>query len=211
MFTGTPAPSSHDIDAQIMERFRQAAKSPQGLFAYPTGLEGLRLLGYPEEDLAALPAAVTGTYCGVGNPFSAGLPAKGESVLDVGCGTGVDALVAARRVGPHGRVEGLEFSPDMLERARANAQDAGLANAAFRQGRAEQLPYADAGFDLFISNGVYNLVPDKPRALAEAWRVLKPGGRLQVADQILEAEEFAACPLPQPGALTGNTPGSWAR
>lgn len=196
-----------DANRAILERFRRAAVSPQGLFSYPTGPEGLAALGYDATLLARLPAEIQACYCGVGNPFAAGLPATGQRVLDVGCGAGVDALLAALCVGPDGAVEGLELSPDMLDRARANAALAGLEGAAFRQGGAESLPYADASFDLVISNGVLNLVPDKARALAEAFRVLRPGGRMQVADQILEADQAPSCPLPQPGFAAAD----WAR
>jgi Methylase involved in ubiquinone/menaquinone biosynthesis len=200
------------VEQALRERFRAAAQSPAGLFAYPTGLEGLRTLGYPEDLLAALPAEVATCYCGVGNVFAPGLPAPGETVLDVGCGAAVDALIAARWVGQGGRVEGVEFSEDMLRRGEANARLAGADNLRLAAGRAESLPEADASFDLVISNGVYNLVPDKHRALAEAFRVLKSGGRLQVADQITEADT-AACPLPPPGALADPAARTrhWAR
>ncbi len=198
-----PRGGVHDA---ILERFRRAAQSPHGLFSYPTGPAGLAALGYDAALLARLPAEVQRCYCGVGNPFAAGLPEAGESVLDVGCGAGVDLLLAALLVGPEGSAAGLEFSPEMLARARGNAELAGLANARFHQGGAESLPFPDASFDRVLSNGVLNLVPDKERALAEALRVLKPGGRLQVADQILEADQAPACPLPQPGAAV-----DWAR
>lgn len=198
-----PPPVGARQDA-VLERFRKAAEDPRGLFDYPTGAEGLAGLGYAPGLLARLPAEVLKCFCGVGNPFLPGLPEAGWRVLDVGCGSGVDALVAALLVGASGRVEGLELSEHMLERARKNAAAAGLDTLAFAQGGAESLPYPDAGFDLIISNGVYNLVPDKARALAEAFRVLKPGGRLQLADQIRETDEPLSCPLAGPGA-------DWAR
>lgn len=176
------------IEDQLRERFRKAANSPRGLFAYPTGREGLQGLGYPAEALSSLPESVQECFCGVGNPFAAGLPSAGGHVLDVGCGAGVDALVAAVYVGLEGRVTGLEFSPEMRQRAQANAALAGAGNVSFQQGGAEALPFADVSFDLLLSNGVYNLVLKKRLALAEACRVLRPGGRLQIADQILEDE-----------------------
>ena len=190
------------IEEQLRHRFRQAAVSPRGLFSYPTGRDGLLALAYPAEALSVLPQAVQECYCGVGNPFAAGSPGPGERVLDVGCGAGVDALVAALQVGGQGHVTGLEFSPEMRERAQANASLSGLGNVAFVSGDAERLPFADASFDLLLSNGVYNLVLRKRQALAEAYRVLRPGGRLQVADQILaDAEPLLGRP---PEAL------SWA-
>ncbi|MBA4356750.1 MAG: methyltransferase domain-containing protein [Humidesulfovibrio sp.] len=191
------------IEDQLRERFRKAAESPRGLFSYPTGRAGLCGLGYPEEALNQLPESVQEYYCGVGNPFAAGLPAAGAHVLDVGCGAGVDALVAAFYVRPEGSVVGLEFSPEMRERAQANAAAAGGSIVSFQQGGAEQLPFADASFDLLLSNGVYNLVLRKRQALAEAFRVLRPGARLQVADQIMEDDAPPQVNPPEPGA--------WAR
>ncbi|HWR02539.1 MAG TPA: methyltransferase domain-containing protein [Humidesulfovibrio sp.] len=196
------------IEEALSQRFRQAAVSPDGLFAYPTGREGLRALAYPPDFIDSLLDEAAQCYCGVGNPFAPGLPEPGERVLDVGCGAGVDAIAAARFVGPQGCVAGLELSPHMLARAEANLHLSGAANVMLEQGGAESLPFADASFDLLISNGVYNLVPNKPRALAEAFRVLAPGGRLQVADQIRESEQPQSCPLPQPGESPGEL---WAK
>ncbi|GAB6125306.1 hypothetical protein JCM14124_10120 [Humidesulfovibrio idahonensis] len=201
------------IDHALRERFRAVAHSPEGLFSYPTGLAGLRALDYPPEALSELPEAVLACYCGVGNPFAAGLPSPGEAVLDVGCGTGVDTLVAAHYAGPSGRVAGLEFSPEMALRGRKNIRACGIATVGLAQGRAERLPFADAVFDRVISNGVFNLVQDKATALAEVHRVLKPGGLVQVADQILESDEPPACPLlpAGPGAGPEARAQQWAR
>ncbi len=187
------------IENEVRDRFRKAADDPRGHFTYPTGRAGLLALGYAAEMLGALPEAVQHFYCGVGNPFEAGLPAAREQVLDVGCGAGVDALLAARQVGLQGRVTGLEFSPAMRERARLNAAAVGTGNVSFLLGSAEALPFADASFDVLLSNGVYNLVLRKKLALAEACRVLRPGGRLLVADQILEDD--APLELSPPSAL----------
>lgn len=174
----------------IRGKYAQVAQGPQGLFRFPTGREGLAALGYPAQYLACLPAPVLDSYCGVGNPFSLGPVARGEAVLDLGCGGGVDTLLAALMAGPRGRAEGVEPVPEMLARACANLAASGLANVVFHLASAEDLPLPDSSFDLVISNGAINLVPDKPRALAEAWRVLKPGGRLQVADQVLTGPGF---------------------
>lgn len=186
----------------LRERFdAAAAQGVAGRFAYPTGVDGLRALDYPQSALAALPPEVLAWYCGVGNVFAPGAPAPGASVLDIGCGAGVDALLAAGFAGAAGRVAGVELSASMLLRAKENAFLAGARNVVFACGRADRLPFADASFDLVITNGVYNLVQDKARALAEAFRVLKPGGMLHVADQVSDSDA-ASCPLPPAAALS---------
>lgn len=193
-----PAPA-RTIEQDILDRFRKAAANPAGLFQYPTGREGLHGLGYPTAFVDALPDRVAQCFCGVGNPFGPQAPTAGQRVLDVGCGAGVDALAAAYFVGDQGRVTGLEFSPHMLARAQENLRLCNAGNVNVLRGGAEELPFADASFDLIISNAVYNLVQNKARALAEARRVLRPGGLFQVADQILESGLAPACPLPAPG------------
>jgi ubiquinone/menaquinone biosynthesis C-methylase UbiE len=127
----------------------------------------------------------------VGNPFSLGPIGKGDSVLDIGCGAGVDTLVAAALTGPDGRATGVDLTPEMLEAARAHLQRAPVSNVVFQQASAEALPFPDESFDEVISNGVFNLVPDKPRALNEVFRVLKPLGGFMIADQVptVEAEK----------------------
>ena len=175
------------ITQSILAKYEAVARTPLGNFRYPTGLEGLAGQGYDPALTGRLPLSVRQSFCGVGNPWSLGLPAPGETVLDVGCGAGVDTLLAALLTGPQGEATGLEFSPAMLARARANQAESGVANARFVPGNAEALPFADRSFDLVVSSGVFNLVVDKEKALAEAFRVLKSGGRLQVADQMLTA------------------------
>ena len=173
------------IRRDILEKYRQVAQSPEGRFRFPTGRAGLRGLGYDPHFTERLPDAVAAFFCGVGNPFAMGPVRPGEHVLDVGCGAGVDTCIAAMMAGEQGLAFGVDGSPEMLARARDNAALAGLGNVGFKQADAESLPFAEASFDVLISNGVYNLVLDKPRALAEAYRVLKPGGRVQIADQML--------------------------
>jgi len=131
---------------------------------------------------------VAASYCGVGNPFILGPIREGEAILDIGCGAGVDSIIAAGLVGPSGSVTGIDVVPEMLARASENARLAGLANVAFRESSAEQLPFPDNSFDLVISNGVFNLVVDKVQALGEVFRVLKPAGRFMLADQVLAGE-----------------------
>ena len=173
----------------IAEKYRKVAVSPAGLFRYPTGAQGAQGLGYPPDLIDRIPPAVQEHFVGVGNPFALGPIAPGEAVLDLGCGAGFDALVAAQLVGPSGRVAGIDLSPEMLAVARAGLAGTGLARVAFAEAQVEALPFPDAAFDVVLSNGVLNLVPDKPRAVRELFRVLRPGGRLQTCDIGLVRDE----------------------
>ena len=176
------------IEESIRQKYVKVTVSPEGLFRYPTGRAGLETLHYDPEILQTLPEQVTAAYCGVGNPFSLGPIYPGEAVLDIGCGAGVDTIIAAHMAGPSGSVGGIDLVPEMLNRARENARLARALNVEFKEGSAEELPYPDASFDVVISNGVFNLVVDKGKALEEVRRVLKPGGRLMIADQVLTGE-----------------------
>ena len=173
------------IKESIRGKYTKVARNPENLFKYPTGRLGLETLKYEKQILQAMPDGVAISYCGVGNLFTLGPIYEGEAVLDVGCGTGVDTIVAANKVGPTGIVTGIDLVPKMLAQARANARMMDLKNVNFLEASAEKLPFPDINFDVVISNGVFNLVIDKPKALAEAFRVLRPGGRLMIADQIL--------------------------
>ncbi len=172
----------------ITAKYSKVAVSPEGNFKYPTGQAGLEGQHYDPEILKALPEEILSSYCGVGNPFSLGPINKGEAVLDVGCGAGVDTLVAAMMVGPEGKVVGIDLTSEMLGRARANLEKTSLGNVSFQEGSAEDLPFPDESFDVVLSNGVINLIPDKPKAVREIFRVLKPNGRLMIADQILAGQ-----------------------
>jgi arsenite methyltransferase len=182
---GINAEDRRRIGESIRQKYMKVAVSPEGNFRYPTGEAGLKGQKYSPEILRKLPKDALASYCGVGNPFTLGPVNQGEAVLDLGCGAGVDTLIAAIIVGPEGRVVGIDFSPEMIERAMENLQKTALGNVTFQEASAEDLPLPDASFDAVISNGVFNLIPDKLTALKEVFRVLKPFGRLMIADQVL--------------------------
>lgn len=173
------------IEESIREKYTKVARNPEGLFSYPTGRLGLESLKYDKEIIQAFPDNVAISFCGVGNPFALGSLHEGEAVLDIGCGTGVDCIVAANMVGPIGQVTGIDIVPEMLTQARENVRMMDLKNVTLLEASAEKLPCQDSSLNVAISNGVFNLVLDKPTALAEVFRVLKPGGRFMVADEIL--------------------------
>lgn len=182
------AEARKQINEGIHDKYKKVAATPEGNFRYPSGRAGLEAQKYDPEVLNALPDEVLASYCGVGNPFSLGLIDNGESVLDIGCGAGVDTLVAAILAGPSGKAVGIDLTAEMLARARENLRKTSIENVSFQKASAEELPFPEQSFDVVISNGVFNLVPDKLKALKEVWRVLKPDGRLMMADQILTTE-----------------------
>ena len=169
----------------IQEKYIKVAINPDGLFSYPTGRSGLEVLGYDPIVLSSLPNEVSAYYCGVGNPFSLGEINEGEAVLDIGCGVGVDVIFAAKIVGAKGNVVGIDLVSEMLDRGKTNIQRMDLQNVTFVEGSAEKLDFPDKSFDVVISNGVFNLIPNKERAIAETFRLLKPTGRFIIADQVL--------------------------
>jgi len=172
------------IEAGIRDKYSKVADDPQGQFEYPTGRSGIEAQRYDPELVSALPEAVISSYCGVGNPFSLGPINEGDVVLDIGCGAGVDTIFAAMMAGPPGKVVGIDIVPEMLHRAESNLRMTDLQNVTFRGASGEDLPFADAEFDVVISNGAINLIPDKAALLKEVMRVLRPGGRLMLADQV---------------------------
>ncbi len=173
------------IAAGIRDKYSRVADSPQGQFKYPTGRAGLETLKYDAALINSLPDDVAASYCGVGNPFSLGAIRKGDAVLDIGCGAGVDTIIAAMMTGAEGKAVGVDIVPEMLQRAEANLRLTDLKHVTFQSASGEHLPFPDAHFDAVISNGVINLIPDKDAAMREILRVLKAGGRLMIADQVM--------------------------
>ncbi len=171
---------------EIRTKYVEVVEHPDTTFHFHTGLRAAANAGYLDGWLEGLPKSSIASFAGVANPFHWGLPRSGERVVDVGSGTGMDAMVAANAVGVDGRVIGVDMTPEMLERAREGAEEADILNVEFREGFAEQLPVEDGWADVVISNGVINLVPDKLGAYREIARVLKPGGRVQIADICVE-------------------------
>lgn len=172
----------------IQEEYKEVALHPEQGFHFHTGRALAALVGYRDEWVRGIPESAIESFAGTGNPFSMGELRPGENVVDVGCGAGIDSLIAARMVSPDGRVVGIDMTPDMLGKARRAAEEAGIANVGFQQGYGEELPVADSWADVIISNGVLNLMPDKTAALKEMARVLKPGGRLQIGDILVSKE-----------------------
>jgi arsenite methyltransferase len=174
------------LKAAIAETYTAVSREPERGFIFPTGRGWAADLGYPPDLLARVPNAASESFAGVANPFSLGELTAGERVLDLGSGAGTDSLVAAQMVGADGSVTGIDMTPGMLERARRAAREMGLDNISFVEGEAERLPFDDAAFDVVISNGVIDLIPDKDAVFSELHRVLVPGGRIQLADVTIQ-------------------------
>lgn len=170
------------IHRAVRDMYTAVAARPELGFHFPTGRAACRALGYPPESLAELPEGAIESFAGVGFPFAAGVIRKGDRVLDIGSGSGTDALICARLVGPKGKVYGLDMTAEMRAKLLASVKAAGAGNIEVLEGDAESIPLPDASVDVVTSNGVLNLVPDKARAIAQIHRVLKPGGRVQIAD-----------------------------
>jgi arsenite methyltransferase len=182
-----------DLDMQtlrmaIQKEYETVAAEPDKGFHFHTGRPLARLLDYKEEWLANIPETAVESFAGTGNPFRLGQLKPGENVVDVGCGAGIDSLIAAQMVAPNGQVIGLDMTPAMLNKARQATAEAGLDNVQFRLGYGEDLPVSDEWADVVISNGVLNLMPDKSAGLQEMARTLKPNGRLQIGDIMVQKE-----------------------
>ncbi len=184
-----PVTETVDLDrlrSAIREEYQLVAANPEQGFHFHTGRRLAELLGYREDWLAAVPPDALASFAGTGNPLLAGDIELGNRVVDVGCGAGLDTMIAARQAGPTGRVIGIDMTPAMLARAESAAAAAGYTNVELRAGYGEALPVEDGWADVVISNGVLNLMPDKTSALAEMARVLSPGGRLQIGDLLVQ-------------------------
>ena len=188
-YTRVAQPIDVDTDTlrkAIRDEYKEVASDPAGGFHFHTGRPLVQIVGYEDSWLEGIPESAIESFAGTGNPFAMGALSTGERVVDVGSGGGIDTLVAARMVGPEGQVVGVDMTPEMLHRARAAATEAGADNVEFHEAFMEALPIPDDWADVVISNGVLNLTPDKPKALGEMFRVLRPGGRLQIGDILVE-------------------------
>jgi arsenite methyltransferase len=180
-----------DVDVlreEIRKTYTDVSTDQEQEFIFPTGRAWAQDLAYPEPELSRVPDATVESFAGVANHWLLGRVAAGSVVLDLGCGAGTDLLVAAQMAGPAGRVIGVDMTPAMLDRSRASATEMGIANVELHESLIESLPLEDASVDVVISNGVIDLVPDKDAVFDEIDRVLRPAGRLQVADVVIHHE-----------------------
>jgi arsenite methyltransferase len=185
--TGSPV----DVDvlrSEIRKTYTDVSTDQEREFIFPTGRAWAQELAYPEPELSRVPDATVESFAGVANHWLLGRIQRGEVVLDLGCGGGTDLLIAAQMTGPAGHVIGVDMTAAMLERAEASAREMGLADVELHESLIETLPLEDASVDVVISNGVIDLVPDKDAVFDEIDRVLRPGGRLQVADVVIHTE-----------------------
>ena len=185
--TGTPV----DVDVlreEIRKTYTDVSTDQEKEYIFPTGREWARELGYPEPELSRVPDATVESFAGVANHWLLGRIDPGSVVLDLGCGAGTDLLIAAQMTGPQGRVIGIDMTAEMLRRARDSAAEMGLEHVELHEALIESLPLEDASVDVVLSNGVIDLVPDKDAVFDEIDRVLRPGGRLQIADVVIHHE-----------------------
>ena len=173
------------LKSEIKKTYASVSQEPEKDFIFPTGRAWAEDLGYPEE-LSQVPDFVAESFAGVANPWSLGRLELGKRALDIGSGAGMDSLIAALMVGPEGSVTGIDMTPEMIEKARKGVAELGLNNVTFVEGEAETLPFDDSSFDVVLSNSVIDLIPDKDAVFGEIYRVLVPGGRVQIADVTIQ-------------------------
>ena len=189
------------LSAEVARMYEEVAAHPEGEYHFYTGRRAAEMFGYQAEDLDAMPAAAVAAFAGVGCPIERARFQAGDRVVDLGSGAGMDSLIAARAVGPSGGVVGIELNPTMIETSETNRRALGYGHVEFRQGRIEAPPVEDAWADVIISNGVINLSFRKGTVIKEAFRMLKPGGRISIVDVV------SARPLSQ---SIVNDPKLWA-
>ncbi len=183
--TAVTVPKGLDRDflrEEIKKEYRVVADNPDQGFHFHTGRKLAGIVDYKEQWLDTVPEDVLASFAGTGNPFSMGEMNSGERVIDLGCGAGIDSFIAAHQVGEQGRVIGIDMTEEMLAKGRSAKEEAGLPQLEFQQGHFEDIPVEDGWADVVISNGSINLCPDKALAYGEIFRVLKPGGRIQIGD-----------------------------
>lgn len=190
--------SKQDIEEVTKSRYSEVAENPFGVFNFPVGRAFALKVGYPKKELDSLPETICESFTGAGNPQSFVEIESGETVLDLGCGAGLDIYFYSKAVGPEGKVQGLDISEEMVKKARDNMEKIGLTTVEIKQGVSDNIPFNDGFFDIVASNGIYNLSPDKQAVMKEVFRVLKPGGRTVFSEIILEK------PLPVEAKYIGD-------